>query len=113
MSILLVFSSSYKDFPATRGGDTNDYTFSVWVCERFLEKGDPPEEWIDERKFFVERLYNAVSDARTVRLLETAPGDGSGLWPEITEVSLVLNADHLSERKECVSVMTLTFREIN
>lgn len=102
---IFIFPSAYLSEMATRKSDQGDYTYVLFVCERYREQGDPQDAWIDERVSFCEWLVNAVGDARGPKLLDT-------LWPETSGVELVYDTEELTERKLFCSVLNVTYREI-
>jgi hypothetical protein len=97
---------AYTNFSATRGEDTWDYSFQVWVVERYEEQGPIPEEWTEARMQFVEELFEALSDPRS-EPLATQPG----LYVQEGEVSTLYDVVDLVEAKLFVSVFTLLLRE--
>lgn len=109
-----VFRSTYTGNPANRDEDENDYTIALMVVERFAAAsgmGDPPESWVDARVEWCAWLLNVIGDARGPRLLALTGQPGSGLWPEVAEVTVVHDLEELAERKLFVSVLTATYRE--
>lgn len=100
-----VFEMQYERVGiADRGEDIDDYTLQVSVIEFCRDKGDPPEEWLDERKYFVDWLYRKVRNPRTVKLLDA-------LWPENPGPVTPYDQNRLAEHKQFVSAFEITFRE--
>jgi hypothetical protein len=96
---------------ATRLADTNDYSVTVVVFEKFEEAGDPPTDWIDELVDWVaSEVYGKLQNQR---LPWQAPLLGNELWPQEAAIVLKCDADLLvSEHKLFWSVCEFTFREV-
>jgi hypothetical protein len=104
---VIVFPEAYAGFPATRGEDSVDYGFQVWVVERYTGPGQPPDEWVSERVAFVESLLGWVGDPRAVPLLADYPD----AYPQEADVTTVYDVVDLMENKLFISVATLLLRE--
>lgn len=104
---VLVVLDAYSGFPATRGEDTTDYGYQVWIAERYTGAGYPPNSWIEERLEFVEELVALLGNVRRVPFLTTEPE----VFPLEADVTTAYDIVELSETKLFISVITLLLRE--
>ena len=105
--LVYVFPDGYSQVETnTRSQDLDEYRVVVLTVERYESAGTPPKAWIDARVLFVQqKIYETLSDARTVRLLDT-------IWPEVAEVTVAYDPEELRERKLFWSEAVFTFREL-
>lgn len=107
---VIVFPEAYSGSPETRGGDSTDYGYQVWIVRRYEEQGDPPDEWVAAELEFVESVAN-LFDPRTL-LLGADPESGrSGAYPQEADVTTVYDVVDLIEQKLFISVITVLLRE--
>jgi hypothetical protein len=104
---VLFVPEAYSGFPVSRGEDGGDYSYQVWVVERYEGQGDPPDEWIDARLDFASALNDYLGDFRRVPYLPSLPL----CYPAECDVTTVVDLVDLYQNKLFVSVVTVLLRE--
>ena len=107
-----VFAADYSDnAPITRGEDEADYTVAVVVASRWPNQGDPTKVWIRSMRSFVEqKIYNVLTEPRTVQLAVTTAAGTGYLWPQRVDVVQSYDPAMLREKKLFWCDMEVTFR---
>jgi hypothetical protein len=90
--------------PVTRREDYYDVILRLTIVERYTGKGDPSNDWLDERVDWVEtNIFNPFADSR-------APFRLGEYWSQFASVESVYDYDLLNEDQVFASDVLLTFR---
>lgn len=102
-----VFPGPYTTTLYTRGDQWRGYTLRALMVERYVDAGDVPDEWIDERvSFFEQGVFNLLANQGLTLIDEMAPA-----LDETATIDLLYDVDMLLKLKTFWCLATFPYAE--